>query len=319
MRHSSKRGFTLIELLVVITIIAILVALLLPAIQGAREAARKCQCANNLHQLGIAFQNRAIVNDENPMSVEGLTRSEAWQAHLLPFLEKANKVFICPNGHNGDDRMTFAPAYVHLTRTCQNPPLLKVIEFDEESIYCRRENDQGHIWEMWFDTGVHWDWNDLRIEFEELGGGLVQGTVIKNDDGGHKAQVFGPDGEMILETTNDGSDVGKKFEFYSYEGVTSYGMNCRSDRMVSRDANKILMVEYEQLVADVVGLDFLDDWPECVAPRHHGQLNVLFVDGRVETRTPDQIDPRDWELNNRLWKPYLDPPIEIDPSESESE
>jgi prepilin-type N-terminal cleavage/methylation domain-containing protein/prepilin-type processing-associated H-X9-DG protein len=86
--RSEKSGFTLVELLVVIAIIGVLVALLLPAIQAAREAARRSQCVNNLKQLGIAMQNYHDTYRELPKGNVSCCWG-TWQMAILPFIEQA--------------------------------------------------------------------------------------------------------------------------------------------------------------------------------------------------------------------------------------
>jgi prepilin-type N-terminal cleavage/methylation domain-containing protein len=85
----GRRGFTLVELLVVIAIIGILVALLLPAIQAAREAARRTECANNMKQIGLAVHNFHDTYDGLPPLLLGRRRPSFW-AVILPFMEQQN-------------------------------------------------------------------------------------------------------------------------------------------------------------------------------------------------------------------------------------
>ncbi len=85
----QRSAFTLVELLVVIAIIGILVALLLPAVQAAREAARRTQCINNLKQIGLALNMYHDALKSYPIGAVG-QQGAAWSAFILPFLEAKN-------------------------------------------------------------------------------------------------------------------------------------------------------------------------------------------------------------------------------------
>jgi prepilin-type N-terminal cleavage/methylation domain-containing protein len=83
----SQRGFTLVELLVVVAIIGLLVALLLPAVQSAREAARRSQCISQIKQVGLAMHNYETTFGRLPVGAYGCCWG-TWQVSILPYLEQ---------------------------------------------------------------------------------------------------------------------------------------------------------------------------------------------------------------------------------------
>ena len=194
-----KRGFTLIELLVVIAIVGVLVALLLPAIQGAREAARRAQCTNNLKQIGLSLHNHHDALRQLPAGWNGYQPAGStpdpegepgwgWASAILPYLEEGNtSVRLRPSvavmaAIHDDVRTTSVPVY-----RCPSEfgePLWQLDREDGSGALCKlaRANYVGN-----FGTGAIEDspsagngvlFHNSKVEFKQVTDGLSKTFMV---------------------------------------------------------------------------------------------------------------------------------------------
>lgn len=187
-RRAPRWGFTLVELLVVIAIIGILVALLLPAIQAAREAARRSQCANNLKQLGVALHNYHDIHqrlcwnyDSGDGTYPGQPRGQwnqlSWIVKALPYMEQQGlHDQIVVNGTNlmcrvDNTEVARTPLSTVMCPSCAHEPVLNdqrpgyrwnagtaagpVHNNGDRATAARTDyvGNLGHIWAGWKDCG----------------------------------------------------------------------------------------------------------------------------------------------------------------------
>lgn len=218
----ARRGFTLVELLVVIAIIGVLIGLLLPAVQAARAAARRSQCANNMRQIGLAVHQYAQIHDGLMPGVEGHDdddgheHGESWIESLAPHLESVDAIRVCPEDPQADDRLRDKQSsYILNSYLSANHPDFENLPADMQDNYRAVKN----LWDvaetnraiLLFESaeGIHldhthsWDWfSTYNLQNQSPGSPLVweemQREVAAERHPGDTANYLFGDGHVEL-------------------------------------------------------------------------------------------------------------------------
>ena len=263
-----------------------------------RGSARRTLCANNLHNLGVAYQNH-IGKIGRGMSAFD------WRQSILPELENKEEFLLCPD----DPRQTMYDVddfTVYIVNNRRSIPLEPGPWcWIGDSDFCQQFADVNVTNPDAYFIGFE----DLRyntpfdgiVLVEPLAEGGAKLTHVGGHPHAYRHQLKGPTGDLLADPFDKGFS-------WTVHGVdSSYGGNSRMGRFQT-DANKVLLLEYMKPVANVVGpnsvgaIGFYDN----VAPRHDGMLNVLYVDGRVEATTPQAVDPTDPLVHDSKWCPDID-------------
>jgi len=268
---SSRRGFTLIEALVVMTLIGILIALLLPAVQHMRSVARRTQCSNNLRQISIAFHSHhdqwksfptagsdwgSAPTYINGSPATGADQGAGWGFQILPFVE-AEAVWRGGSGTTDNERQRVAVGTTNPVFFCPDRRAPMTVTYRDFYI-SRNPNDLV--------THALCDFASNNLD---------------DDTGAIRASGFGP--PLRMQDITDGTSttllIGEKRLNLAFMGVAgrsddNEGYTCGNDWDTMRNAN------YPP------GLDTKDEFSgekgfANFGSSHAGAFNVLFADGAV--------------------------------------
>ncbi len=298
-RNVRREAFTLVELLTVIAIIGVLMGLLLPAIQSAREAARRVQCANALRQMGVAVLNYEHAHQVFPpgskSSAKLLAKSAGydgqrffWSGAILPFIEQAPlRASLSP-----DERWDIAgtPNYKALQLTL---PLFRCPSANSPSKYAHSIPDRVPCTYVACASGL------TGRESRPAGSNLplvsdpeVDGIFYRDSRTSHSGILDGTSntiliGETLFFDDITGPDHGGSLQYMDHWAIGSPGSNKNEvSESLGSTANPInAWLRKKQ--------HFIEDIELGFASRHLGGAQVIFADGHTQFIVQN-IDPESW-------------------------